>query len=90
MNNSKETVAANRRAQRVVSLPCGHQVYVGLDASLIAVSGPVLDHQATCRGPSASTFVAWFVPGPFPKNATVDLSDRHLGARETIAPIPAP
>ena len=40
MNSMEEPVPSKHRSQRVVSLPCGHHVYVDTDASLIAVSGP--------------------------------------------------
>jgi hypothetical protein len=63
-----------RRTKRVVSLPCGHQVYVDLDASLLAVSGPVLDHQATCRPERPPAFAAWFAVGPLFKPDTGSLA----------------
>lgn len=48
MNRSETSPAPARRMPRVVSLPCGHAVDVEADASLIALSGPVLEHQAIC------------------------------------------
>jgi hypothetical protein len=67
MNRIEEQSMPNRRSQRVVSLPCGHQVYVELNASLLAVSGPVLDHQSTCRPERPPAFAAWFAVGTFSK-----------------------
>lgn len=48
------------RSNRVVSLPCGHLVHLEDEESLLAVSGPVMDHQSTCRVPRSPTFAAWF------------------------------
>ncbi|MCI4347737.1 MAG: hypothetical protein L3J97_03850 [Thermoplasmata archaeon] len=62
------------RPQRIVSLPCGHRVYVEFDISLIGLSGPVLDHQSNCRGVRTTSFAAWFVPGSFAKAESVSLS----------------
>ncbi len=64
MSRLEKPVPGPRRTQRVVSLPCGHQVYVGSETTLLGASGPVLDHQASCRGPAATSFAAWFVPVP--------------------------
>jgi hypothetical protein len=60
MSSTEEAVSATHRTRHVVSLPCGHQVYAGVDASLIALSGPVLDHQSTCRASRPPAFEAWF------------------------------
>jgi hypothetical protein len=60
MSSIEEPVSPNPRSQRVVALPCGHLVDVSLDGSMIALSGPVLDHQANCRGPRPPVFEAWF------------------------------
>ena len=60
MSDTTGLEAAKHRTQRVVSLPCGHQVYVSLDATLLAVSGPVLDHQSTCRPERSVPLQAWF------------------------------
>jgi hypothetical protein len=68
MNRIEENNTPNRRSQRVVSLPCGHRVYVDPNASLLAVSGPVLDHQSTCRDERPPTFAAWFAVGPLSKD----------------------
>jgi hypothetical protein len=67
----------NRRPKRVVTLPCGHQVVVDLDASILAVSGPVLDHQATCRPEPPPSFPAWFAVGPLPKEEPDSSAPRH-------------
>lgn len=53
MNRSETSPPPARRMPRIVSLPCGHAVDVEADASLIALSGPVLEHQAIC--PSSRT-----------------------------------
>lgn len=76
MNRAEEPMGPAPRSQRVVSLPCGHRVYVEVDASLIGLSGPVLDHQSNCRGERTTSFAAWFVPGTFPRSEPASLSDR--------------
>ncbi|MFZ0831120.1 MAG: hypothetical protein WCB18_01945 [Thermoplasmata archaeon] len=90
MNSMEEPVPSKHRSQRVVSLPCGHHVYVDTDASLIAVSGPVLDHQSTCRGRGPLTLPAWFAAdsyrsGPFPP-----LTGRPLAVGDPVAPLVSP
>jgi hypothetical protein len=59
MNGNEAMGESKHRTKRVVSLPCGHQLHVGLDASLLAVSGPVLDHQSTCRPEKSVSLPAW-------------------------------
>jgi hypothetical protein len=76
MNRNEEPSTPNRRSPRVVSLPCGHQVYVELNASLLAVSGPVLDHQLTCGPERPLTFAAWFAIGPISKEDRAALGPR--------------
>ncbi|MCI4352175.1 MAG: hypothetical protein L3K14_02140 [Thermoplasmata archaeon] len=82
MNRMEEPVLPNHRSQRVVSLPCGHRVYVMLDASLIGLSGPVLDHQSNCRGERTTTYAAWFVPGAFARAESAPIPGRAPGARD--------
>ncbi len=60
MNRTKEPRASRHASKCVLSLPCGHQVFVELDATLLALSGPVLDHQATCRPERSASLPAWF------------------------------
>lgn len=67
------------RPRRVVSLPCGHHVDVDLDASLLAVSGPVWDHQATCRAEEPLRFAAWF-----PLESPVRADRGSLGGRPIL------
>jgi hypothetical protein len=69
MSRIDEPGRTHDRLKRVVSLPCGHQVYVRRDASLLATSGPVLDHQSTCRPERAPPFTAWFAPAPWPEES---------------------
>ena len=69
MSDTNGLEAAKHRTQRVVSLPCGHQVYVSLDATLLAVSGPVLDHQSTCRPERSVSLPAWFPVEGVPADA---------------------
>lgn len=64
MNRSEERGSPKHRPDRVVSLPCGHQISVADDASLLALSAPVLDHQSTCRPESSPSYPAWFPSGP--------------------------
>lgn len=78
MNPIEPQRAPNRRTKRVVSLPCGHQVQVDLDASILAVSGPVLDHQATCQPERPPVVAAWFPAGPLPKWETESFLPRQL------------
>jgi hypothetical protein len=80
MNRSEEPGLPKHQSKRVVSLPCGHQVYVELDASLLALSGPVLDHQSTCRPERLPTFPAWFPLGPLAKGD----SDPLVSHRPTL------
>jgi hypothetical protein len=63
MNRGEGMGVLNDRSRRVVSLPSGHQLNVDLDASLLAVSGPVMDHQTTCRPARATAAPAWFPVG---------------------------
>jgi hypothetical protein len=79
MNRIGESNSDHRRLKRVVSLPCGHQVYVDLDASMLAVSGPVLDHQATCRPERPPVFAAWFSVGPVPRGSSDSPGPRSSG-----------
>lgn len=60
MNWSEGPRLSTRPSKCVLSLPCGHQVFVELDATLLALSGPVLDHQATCRPERSAGLPAWF------------------------------
>ncbi len=60
MNEPPEPVEGPTQPQRVVTLPCGHLVEVDREASWIALSGPVLNHQAECRPPSR-VVSAWFL-----------------------------
>lgn len=60
MNEREGTPSPNGRPTRVVSLPCGHRLYVDLNATLLAVSGPVMDHQASCHPTRAPPVPAWF------------------------------
>jgi len=76
MSGVEESVSSSPRTQRVVSLPCGHQLHVSLDASLLAVSGPVLDHQSTCRPERPPTFAAWFSVVPLCKGQSDALAAR--------------
>lgn len=76
MNRMEEPELPSPRPQRIVSLPCGHRVYVELDTSLIGLSGPVLDHQSNCRGVRTTAFAAWFVPGALAKAESPSLSPR--------------
>jgi hypothetical protein len=76
MNRNEEQGASKPRSKRVVSLPCGHQVYVDLDASILAVSGPVLDHQSTCRPMQPLLFPAWFPLEPDTRVGADPLSAR--------------
>jgi hypothetical protein len=64
------------RPNRVVSLPCGHLVYVDDRASLLAVSGPVMDHQSICTVQRPPTFVAWFTTGRGPRKPVEGHADR--------------
>ncbi|MGC2289142.1 MAG: hypothetical protein WA688_04720 [Thermoplasmata archaeon] len=77
MNSIEASVLPNHRTQRVVSLPCGHQVRVGLDASMLALSGPVLDHQTVCRAERPPTFAAWFSVDPLSSAGPEALVVRH-------------
>jgi len=86
MIRTEEPASPNGRSNRVVSLPCGHRVYVDLDASLIGLSGPVLDHQSTCRTGQPPTFAAWFVSGRFPRGEPSALLERSSESREAMAP----
>lgn len=72
------------RTQRVVSLPCGHQVLVHVNASLLAVSGPVMDHQATCRPVRAPAVPAWFAVGWPSKELSEYSGTRSRATREMI------
>lgn len=65
MKEPRMSVEGPTQPQRVVTLPCGHLVEVDREASWIALSGPVLSHQAECRPPSR------FVPAWFVENAPV-------------------
>jgi hypothetical protein len=56
MSKGNERESPNGRPTRVVSLPCGHRVHVDGEASLLALSGPVIDHQITC-GPARGGIV---------------------------------
>jgi hypothetical protein len=76
MNPLEEQGSRKDRSKRVVSLPCGHQVRVDLEASLLAVSGPVLSHQATCRPERPPNFAAWFALGPLSKGVPETLVGR--------------
>lgn len=69
MSSIEEPMSSSHRTQHVVSLPCGHQVPAGEDASLIALSGPILDHQSTCRVARHPVVGAWF---PLPEFWTVE------------------
>ena len=64
MSRIEEPVSTERRTRRVVSLPCGHLVYVEPEATLLGASGPVLEHQSSCHGRAATPVAAWFVPVP--------------------------
>jgi hypothetical protein len=77
MNRNEPHTASSRRSKRVVSLPCGHQVEVSPNATLLAVSGPVLDHQSTCRPERPPVFAAWFAGGPVPTKISHPLSGRE-------------
>jgi hypothetical protein len=77
MIGNEEPGTSKHRSQRVVSLPCGHQVYVGLDASLLAVSGPVLDHQSTCRPETSASLPAWFPLEEHPRAEPDTFAGRH-------------
>jgi hypothetical protein len=79
MNRNEKPSSRQDRSKRVVSLPCGHQVRVDLDASLLAISGPVLDHQATCRPEPPPNYAAWFPLGPLSKGEAESLLGRLLG-----------
>jgi len=83
MNRAEEPVSPNDRSHRVVTLPCGHPVYVGLDASLIGLSGPVLDHQATCRTARPPAFAAWFVPV-----GSISFAGRNPAPFDALGPSP--
>jgi hypothetical protein len=74
MSRTEEPAASEHRTKRVVWLPCGHQVYVHRDASLLAVSGPVLDHQSTCRSPLSSPPPDWI---PVDATPNAEPLDRH-------------
>jgi hypothetical protein len=75
--NGNESGTSRRESKRVVSLPCGHQVYVSLDASLLAVSGPVLDHQSTCRPEESPSLPAWFPLEEYQKAEPETFAGRH-------------
>jgi hypothetical protein len=77
MNRTEKSNTGHSRMNRVVSLPCGHHVHVDNDASLLAVSGPVLDHQATCRPERPPTFAAWYTVGPLSKGEPDSVGDHH-------------
>lgn len=77
MNGNEEPGPSKHRSKRVVSLPCGHQVYVSLDATLLAVSGPVLDHQSTCRPEKSAPLPAWFPVEEYPRATPDPLGGRH-------------
>jgi hypothetical protein len=79
MNPNEEQVLRKDRSKRVVSLPCGHQVCVDLEYSLLAVSGPVLSHQATCRPERPPTIAGWFAAGPLSQGERESLFERVLG-----------
>jgi hypothetical protein len=78
MNPIEAQGSPKDRTKRVVSLPCGHQVCVEFDASLLAVSGPVLNHQATCRPERIPTFAAWFAVGPLSEGDPESLVERRV------------
>jgi hypothetical protein len=78
MTANEEPGTSKHRSKHVVSLPCGHQVDVSLDASLLAVSGPVLDHQSTCRSEGNPSLPAWFPVEGFPRTESDTLAGRHL------------
>jgi len=90
MNDIEDPVSSSRRSQRVVSLPCGHHVWVDTDASLIAVSGPVLDHQSTCHGRAAPDFAAWFAPVSFSRGVSASLTGRPLEPGVPVVPLVSP
>lgn len=60
MNPSKEPSPSGRLSKSILSLPCGHRLSVELDVTLLALSGPVLEHQATCRPQRSAGPPAWF------------------------------
>lgn len=84
MNGTEEHNPPTRRTNHVVSLPCGHRVDVGPDASLLAVSGPVFDHQASCRREPSPGYVAWFTLGPFSRGVGGP-ADSHSRAPAPLA-----
>jgi hypothetical protein len=84
MNRIEPQRTPNRRSKRVVTLPCGHQVDVDLDASMLAVSGPVLNHQATCHPERPPAFAAWFAVGPLPKWEPDSLAPRPAALANVI------
>ena len=60
MNQSKKPNSSGRPSKSILSLPCGHRLFVELDVTLLALSGPVLEHQATCRPERSAGLPAWF------------------------------
>jgi hypothetical protein len=90
MNALEAPTSVDSRPQRVVSLPCGHEVRVAHDASLIAVSGPVLDHQSRCPGRGPSSFAAWFVPVSFSRRDLVPHPGWSMDSGPQVPPIASP